>query len=124
YEAEDMPTTGTVLGPQYAPHYVTSEASGRKCVQLQSVGDYVQFTAAQSANSIVVRYSVPDTPDGSGTNYTLSLYTNDSFVVKLSLTSRYSWLYGAYPFTNNPAAGSTRNFYDEVRALGIAINAG
>jgi hypothetical protein len=52
------------------------------------------------------------------------LYTNGSFVAKLSLTSRYSWLYGAYPFTNNPVTGSTRNFYDEVRALGVGISAG
>jgi len=124
YEAEDMATTGTLLGPQYAPHLVASEASGRKCVRLNAVGDYVQFTATSSANAIVVRYSVPDTPDGAGTNYTLSLYTNGSFAAKLPLTSRYSWLYGAYPFTNNPAAALPRNFYDEVRMLGIAINAG
>jgi hypothetical protein len=124
YEAEDMVTTGTLLGPQYAPHLVASEASGRKCVRLNAVGDYVQFTAASNANAIVVRYSVPDTPDGSGTNYTLSLYTNGSFAAKVTLTSRYSWLYGTYPFTNNPAAGLARNFYDEVRMLGLSINAG
>src|SRR6267378_5777836 len=100
YEAEDMATTGTLLGPQYGPHLVASEASGRKCVRLNAVGDYVQFSAASAGNAIVVRYSVPDTPDGSGTNYTLSLYTNGTFAAKLSLMSRYSWLYGAYPFTN------------------------
>jgi hypothetical protein len=124
YEAEDMATSGTILGPQYAPHLVASEASGRKCVRLNAVGDYVQFTATSSANAIVVRYSVPDTPDGAGTNYTLSLYTNGSFAAKLPLTSRYSWLYGAYPFTNNPAAALPRNFYDEVRMLGLSINTG
>jgi hypothetical protein len=124
YEAEDMATTGTLLGPQYAPHLVASEASGRKCVRLNAVGDYLQFTAASSANAIVVRYSVPDTSDGSGTNYTLSLYTNGSYATKLPLNSRYSWLYGAYPFTNNPTAGLPRNFYDDVRMLGLSINAG
>jgi len=124
YEAEDMGTTGTLLGPQYGPHLIASEASGRKCVRLSAVGDYVQFTAASNANAIVVRYSVLDTTDGSGTNYTLSLYTNGSFVAKLPLTSRYSWLYGAYPFTNNPGAGLPRNFYDEVRKLDLSINSG
>jgi hypothetical protein len=124
YEAEDMVTTGTIVGPQYAPHLVASEASGRKCVRLTAAGDYVQFTTASSANAIVVRYSVPDTADGSGTNYTLSLYTNGSFAAKLTLTSRYSWLYGAYSFTNNPAAGLPRNFYDEVRMLGLSIDSG
>jgi hypothetical protein len=124
YEAEDMATTGTLLGPQYAPHLVASEASGRKCVQLTAVGNYVQFTAASSANAIVVRYSVPDTSNGSGTNYTLSLYTNGLFAAKLPMTSHYSWLYGAYPFNNAPAAGAPRNFYDEVRFIGSSINAG
>jgi len=124
YEAEEMATTGTIIGPQYAPHLVASEASERKCVRLNAVGDYIEFTAATNANAIVVRYSVPDTPDGAGTNYTLSLYTNSSFAAKLTMTSRYSWLYGAYPFTNNPPVGSPRNFYDEVRTIGLAINAG
>jgi len=124
YEAEDMATTGTIIGPQFGSHLLASEASGRKCVRLSAVGDYVQFTAASSANAIVVRYSVPDTSDGSGTNHTLSLYTNGTFAAKLPLTSRYSWLYGAYPFTNNPAAGLARNFYDEVRMLGLSINSG
>src|SRR5438552_1440070 len=72
YEAEDMATTGVVIGPQYAPHLVPSEASGRKCVRLTAAGDYAQFTAASSANAIVMRYSVPDTSHGSGTNYSLS----------------------------------------------------
>ncbi len=124
YEAEDMATTGTVIGPQYVPHLVASEASGRECVQLNAVGQYVEFTAQTNANAIVVRYSVPDTAGGSGTNYTLSLYTNGSFAATLALTSRYSWLYGAYPFTNNPALGLPRNFYDEIRMLGLSINPG
>jgi hypothetical protein len=119
-----MATTGAILGPQYAPNLLASEASGRKCVPLNAVGQYVQFTAQANANALVVRYSVPDTIDGAGTNYTLSLYTNGVFAEKLSVTSRYSWLYGSYPFTNNPAAGSPRNFYDEVRASGLVINAG
>ena len=123
-EAEDMATTGTILGPRYYPHFVASESSGRKCVQLNAAGQYIEFTAQSDANAIVVRYSVPDTADGAGTNYTLSLYTNGVLAKKLPVTSKYSWLYGSYPFTNNPAAGSPRNFYDEARANGLAINAG
>ena len=101
YEAENMTISGgTVLGPQYGPNVVASESSGRECVQLNGAGQYVQFTAQAAANSIVVRYSVPDTANGTGANYTISLYTNGVFVEKLPVTSMYSWLYGAYPFTN------------------------
>src|SRR5271154_6336999 len=106
YEAENMTISGgTVLGPGYDPNTVQAESSGRECVQLNATGQYVQFTAQAAANAIVVRYSVPDTATGGGTNYTLSLYTNGVFVEKLPMTSMYSWLYGNYPWTNNPTAG-------------------
>lgn len=131
YEAENMTNTGTILGPSYAGNNVASESSGRQCVQLSTNGAYVQFVALSNANAIVVRYSVPDTANGVGTNYTLSLYTNGvlgvtngTFAAKLPMTSMYSWLYGAYPFTNNPSAGSPRNFFDEVRTNGWTITAG
>src|SRR5215472_8727510 len=56
YEAENMATTGTILGPQYIPSIVTTEASGRKCVQLNATGQYVELTAVAAANAIVIRY--------------------------------------------------------------------
>lgn len=124
YEAENMINTGTILGPTYTTNLVSTEASGRQCVRLGATGQYVQFAAQSNANAIVVRYSVPDTADGVGADYTLSLYTNGVFAAKLPVTSKYSWLYGAYPFTNNPNAGSPRNFFDEVRTNGWSINAG
>lgn len=126
YEAENMTISGggTILGPQYGPNVVASESSGRECVQLNGPGQSIQFIAQTTANSLVVRYSVPDTSDGAGANYTLSLYINGVFVKKLAMTSEYSWLYGKYPFTNNPAAGKPRNFYDEVRTSGLDIHPG
>lgn len=125
YEAENMTVNGgTILGPDYGHNTVASESSGRECVQLNSTGQYVQFTAQAAANSILVRYSVPNTSNGTGTNYTISLYTNGVFVEKLPMTSLYSWLYGSYPFTNNLSAGSPRDFYDEVRTNNLSINPG
>ena len=124
YEAENMTNTGTILGPSYAGNDVASESSGRQCVQLNATGQYVQFTAQSNANAIVVRYSVPDTTNGVGADYTLSLYQNSVFVGKLVVTSKYSWLYGAYEFYNTPSNGSPRNFFDEVRTNGVSINAG
>ena len=125
YEAEIMSISGgNILGPQYGPYLVASEASGRRCVRLTAAGHYVQFTNQSAANALVVRYSVPDTADGMGTNYTLSLYTNGVLAARLAMTSKYSWLYGNYPFTNNPAAGSPRNFYDEIRTHGLSLNPG
>ncbi|HEY5069318.1 MAG TPA: glycosyl hydrolase family 28-related protein, partial [Candidatus Acidoferrum sp.] len=124
YEAEAMTNTGTTLGPKYDPYLVETESSGQKCVKLAATGQFVKFIAQSSANAIVVRYSLPDAPGGGGLNSTLSLYQNDKFIQKLPVTSRYSWLYGKYPFTNNPKAGRPRNFYDEVRLKGLSIAGG
>jgi hypothetical protein len=121
YEAENMTNNGTIFSPSYAPNTVAGESSGRQCVQLNTTGQFMQFSALSTATAIVVRYSVPDSADGKGTDYTLSLYKNGSFVAKLPVTSKYSWLYGGYPFTNNPTSGSPRNFYDEVRTNGLSI---
>jgi hypothetical protein len=35
----------------------------------------------------------------------------------LELTSRYSHVYGAYPFTNNPADGDQQHYFDDVRVV-------
>jgi hypothetical protein len=124
YEAEDMTNTGTTLGPKYDPYLVETESSGQKCVKLDTAGQFVEFTAQSPASAIVVRYSLPDALGGGGINSTISLYQNGKFVQKLPVTSRYSWLYGKYPFTNNPKAGKPRNFYDEVRLKDLSIASG
>jgi Alpha-1,3-glucanase catalytic domain D1/Alpha-1,3-glucanase catalytic domain D2 len=124
YEAEDMKTTGTVLGPKYDPYRVETESSGQKCVKLVGTGQYLEFIVQSPANAMVVRYSLPDSADGKGINSTLSLYQNGKFIKKLPVTSRYSWLYGKYPFTNDPKAGKPRNFYNEVRLKDLAFAGG
>ena len=126
YEAEAQVVGGgaTIQGPLYTPFTIPAEASGRKCVQLNGTGQFIQFTNQNPGTALVVRYSVPDTGNGAGADYSLGLYTNGTLAARLPLTSRYSWLYGNYPFTNNPAAGSPRNFFDEVRTNGFNLPAG
>ena len=115
YKAGNMKTSGTVLGPKYAPYLVETESSGQRCVKLADAGEYVEFTVQSPANAMVVRYSLPDAANGGGINSTISLYQNGKYVKQLPITSRYSWLYGKYPFTNDPKAGKPRNFYNEIR---------
>ncbi|EEF60604.1 glycosyl hydrolase family 28-related protein [Pedosphaera parvula] len=115
YEAEEMKTTGTVLGPKYAPFLVETESSQQKCVKLAAPGEYVEFTAQSAANAIVVRYSLPDSETGGGISSSLGLYKNGKLVKLIPVTSRYSWLYGNYPFSNQPKGGKPRNFYNELR---------
>jgi hypothetical protein len=122
YEASGMKTTGAVLGPKYDPNTVETESTGQKCVKLSAAGQFVEFTAAGRANALVVRYSLPDAREGGGTTTGLDLYINGNKVRTLQLTSRYSWLYGKYPFSNLPAEGKPRNFYDEFRVKGLKID--
>jgi hypothetical protein len=115
-----MMTDGTQLGPSRTFGDVAAEASGRQAVRLASTGQSVQFVNGSDANSIVVRYSIPD----GGANYwaTLSVYVNGTAVAHLSVTSRYSWSYGGdsdfnLPAQKDPASGSPHHFFDEARAL-------
>jgi hypothetical protein len=117
YEAEDAVTTGTIIGPNRTFLTQASEASRRRAVSLNSTGQYVQFTLAEAANSIVVRFCIPDSSDGAGDTRTLSLYTNGVHAQDLTLTSAFSWVYGAYPYSNTPGHGSAHHFFDEVSAL-------
>jgi hypothetical protein len=123
YEAEDMKTTGTVLGPGYDLNTVVGQSSGRKCVKLAGAGQYVEFTAKSSANALVVRYGLPRSANGGGIDSALSYFLNGKLVEKLPVSSKYTRAYGPHPFFNRPQF-SPRSFYDEVRLLGPTINAG
>ncbi|MGV9365485.1 discoidin domain-containing protein [Amycolatopsis sp. NPDC003731] len=111
-EAETAATNGSVIGPNRAAGTLAGEASGRKAVTLSGQGQYVEFTLTAPANSIDVRYSVPDSVNG-----TVSLYVGGSHNRDIALTSKWAWYYGSYPFTNNPGDGHAHHFYDETRAL-------
>ena len=124
YEAEDMKTTGTVLGPKYDPFLIETESSGQRCVKLAAEGQYVEFVAQSPANAMVIRYNLPDSEDGSGIDSTINLYQNGKAAKSVPVTSRYSWIYGQCPFTNNPKDGKPRNFYNEARLRGLTIRKG
>jgi hypothetical protein len=128
YEAENSTgasTNGTAIGPSRAVNdpnvfnSIAGESSGRQAVKLSATGQYVQFTTACAANSIVVRYVIPDSTDGNGISATLGLYVGDTRVQSLPLTSHYAWAYGdptaTDTTTNDPSDGFARHFYDEVR---------
>jgi hypothetical protein len=118
YEAESASTNGVVIGPDRTFGTLPSEASGRKAVRLESMGQYVEFTSTARANALVVRYVIPDAPAGGGTTATLDLYVDGTMRQALPLTSRYAWSYGGEASTNNdPGAGGAHHYYDEARAL-------
>ncbi|GAA1074968.1 right-handed parallel beta-helix repeat-containing protein [Nocardiopsis composta] len=124
YEAEDGDYRGTLLEAEpdrpFGKTNFATESSGRKSVRLDSTGEYVEFTSTTATNSIVVRNSIPDAPEGGGQEATLSLYADGEFVQKLTLSSKHSWLYGSTDdpegLTNTPGPDA-RRLFDEAHAL-------
>ncbi|PAK55614.1 hypothetical protein CHH75_02010 [Paenibacillus sp. 7541] len=123
-EAETGTTNAVTIGPSRTYLTVEAESSGRQAVKLTSTGHYVEWTAPEAANALVVRYSMPDAPQGGGIDVTLSLYVNGVKRQTLDVSSRYAWTYGSYPYNDNPADGGAHHFYDESRYLVDPIPAG
>ncbi|GII24062.1 discoidin domain-containing protein [Planosporangium mesophilum] len=115
-QAENSATNGTVIGPSAAYGTLPAEASYRKAVTLQGTGRYVEFTTPVATNSIVFRYSIPDSSNGSVYTAPISLYINGTKQPNVPLTNAYSWYYGGYPFTNSPGS-NPHHFYDEAHRL-------
>lgn len=93
FQAEDAATSGTILGPnrtKWDASHIEAEAIGRKAVRLDRTGQFVAFHTTAPANSIVVRFSIPDAPGGGGIDATLGLYINGTRVRSLPLTSRFN----------------------------------
>jgi hypothetical protein len=132
YEAEAARYQGTLLQADplrtFGHTNFATESSGRQSVRLNSTGQFVEFTSANQANSIVVRNSVPDAANGGGQDWTISLYVNDVFNRKLTLSSRNSWVYGTTDDTeslsNTPQADARRLFDESNALLGQSYPAG
>jgi hypothetical protein len=104
-EAENASTNGTILGFDTTAYTLPAEASGRQAVKLTAPGQFVEFTLTRPANAITLRYALPDAPAGGGIDAPLTLTLKGKRVSTLTLTSKYSWLYNQYSFSNDPNAG-------------------
>ena len=117
YSAVNAKNNGTVIGPSDNLYTLPAEAIGRTAVTLNGAGQYVQFTLVKAANSVDLRYSIPDSADGTGLTTPLQVYVNGQARPDLTLSSTYDWFYGSYPFTNDPADLDGHHMYDDVRTL-------
>ncbi|HWL86288.1 MAG TPA: glycosyl hydrolase family 28-related protein, partial [Polyangiaceae bacterium] len=122
-QAEDGTTNATIIGPsriKWDANHIEAEAIGRKAVRLNNTGDFVAFHTTAAANSIVVRFSIPDAPNGGGINATLGLYVNGTRVQSLPLTSHFAWSYqgGLIGSASVDTPGpQPHTFFDEQRML-------
>jgi hypothetical protein len=125
YAAVKAQHAGTVIGPSDNLYTLPAEAVGRTAVTLHGAGQYVEFTLARAANAVDLRYSIPDAPDGTGLTTPLHVSAGGRSFPDLTLTSKYTWFYGSYPFSNNPADLDGHHMYDDVRTqFGRTLPAG
>src|SRR6202165_1698975 len=108
-EAENARTNGTILPYDTTAYTLSGEASGRQAVQL-APGQFVAFTLTHRANAMTIRYAIPDAPNGGGIDAPLGVSIDhnghgNTHPQTITLTSKYSYLYNQYPFTNDPNAG-------------------
>ncbi|MET9558615.1 hypothetical protein [Streptomyces sp. NPDC006645] len=107
-----------------------TEASGYALVELKSNGSSVTLpnNTGKSANTLVVRASIPDSAGGGGITATLNLYVNNVFRQAVTLDSRQAWNYrGATTNPDDPRAGGMPyRFYNEfpVWITGAPVAAG
>lgn len=127
YESEAGAYTGELLESSREMHTVAAEASQRSAVKLTNQGHYVSCKAQKKANALVVRYCIPDAPQGGGIEATISLYVDNVFRQKIELSSKRSWLYGkssgVLDLVNTPG-DTARLFFAESHALLCDITKG
>ncbi|HET8913678.1 MAG TPA: malectin domain-containing carbohydrate-binding protein [Ktedonobacteraceae bacterium] len=123
-EAHTQTTNGSIIGPDFSLGSLASDAVDRQAVKLTQ-GQSVEFVVPQSANSINLRYSIPDASGGGGINASLSIYINGVKQANdLQLTSKYSWVYGPPNFGNcngndwsDTPGGTPSHQFDEMHAF-------
>ncbi|MES2934711.1 MAG: right-handed parallel beta-helix repeat-containing protein [Pseudomonadota bacterium] len=129
YEAEDaklVHTNGSDIGNSRAWGQISSEASGRQAISL-AAEQHLQFNLKAAAQGLTLRYSIPDSADGSAYSAGISLYIDGKFKRQILLTNKFSWIYGVWDseskkskrWTNNPKAkpNNAHRFFDEVSVL-------
>jgi hypothetical protein len=94
-----------------------TEASGYALVELANTGDSVTVVnnTKVTANTIVVRASIPDAPTGGGMTATVNLYVNGTFRQAITLSSTQAWIYlNSTTTPDDPnGGGKPYHFYNE-----------
>lgn len=123
YEAEPgyCESNGVFLPSSDNQTLVQSEASHQQAVNLCNIGDYVQWTVGNSGRGLTLRFSLPDSSTGTGTEGKLAIVLNNVTIDTLCLSSYWAWQYtarnGNYP-DNTPGSGKmVRMRFDEIHKL-------
>lgn len=96
YDESNTTSTGggaDTLNPTYYRLAVQAEAQNRSAILLDSYNSYVSWTLSEAADAFTLRYAVPDTSTGGGSDGTISLYLDGTFNQKINVSSKQAWVY-------------------------------
>lgn len=118
YEAEPgyCTTNGQFLAATDDQRQLQSEASHQQAVQLIQPGDSVSWTVDRAGDGLTLRFSLPDSQDGTGIVGYVDVYASGEKVGLVYMNSWWAWQYcnDNYP-DNSPRGGNTiiRMRFDE-----------
>lgn len=118
YEAEPERclTNGTFLAPSDDQRTLQAEASHQQALQLTAKGDYVAWVVNRAGDGLTIRFSLPDSEQGTGTKGNLAVYAGEEQVGTLALDSYWAWQYctGNYPDNTPKTNCIIRMKFDET----------
>lgn len=118
YEAEPgyCTTNGQFLAATDDQRQLQSEASHQQAVQLIQPGDSVSWTVDRAGDGLTLRFSLPDSQEGTGIVGYVDVYASGEKVGLVYMNSWWAWQYcnDNYP-DNSPRGGNTiiRMRFDE-----------
>lgn len=121
YEAEvgKCNTNGEILPKSFNQNDLQSEASNQTALSLIEKDAYVSWTNDEAADGMVIRFSIPDNSEGTGTKAYLALFVDEVYIQDVELDSYWAWQYFSgwenvpYNFPGNYAIKRMR--FDEIR---------
>lgn len=98
-----------------------SEASEKKYIELAAQNSFIKWQVLNASGGMTLRFTMPDSNDGTGLTGSLDVFVNESKVGSIDLTSFYAWQYfdksegsDRHP-VNTPSTGNPRMRFDEER---------
>ena len=119
YEAEPdyCQTNATFLPASDNQRDLQSEASHQQALVLQSAQDSVSWVVERPGDGLTIRFSLPDSPEGTGLQGAVDVFAGAEKVGTIALDSRWAWQYcnQNYP-QNEPLTGNViiRMRFDET----------
>ena len=112
FEAEDGLLGGGATTINNMNYNHVKESSNYENVKLSANGQFVQWDISRPYNAMVIRFNIPDAPNGGGITRSLSIYKNGRHQQDAILTSKYAWCYSGD--SDDPKNKKNHKLWDHV----------